>query len=124
MEERTRNSGCQLPPAEDEHLKGSISSSSSLQLDFAQNSNTMKESQGVLRNPRTSTSAMCKTEYEALVNHGSLKGIIMCRYRAKYALIFLFLALSGLMFLLRNILTLEVSVASIIFLGDITPPLP
>ncbi|XP_030218639.1 NXPE family member 3-like [Gadus morhua] len=50
---------------------------------------------------------MLKTEQEALVNHGGLKGIIMCRYRAKYALIFLLLATSGLMFLLRNILTLK-----------------
>ncbi|XP_059914084.1 NXPE family member 3-like [Gadus macrocephalus] len=49
---------------------------------------------------------MLKTEQEALVNHGGLKGIIMCRYRAKCALIFLLLATSGLMFLLRNILTL------------------
>ena len=57
---------------------------------------------------------MLNTEQEALVNHGGLKGIIMCRYRAKYALIFLLLATSGLMFLLRNILTLEVSVALVI----------
>ncbi|CAL8325645.1 unnamed protein product [Arctogadus glacialis] len=61
----------------------------------------------VLTNPRTAAATMLKTEHEALVNHGGLKGIIMCQYRAKYALIFLLLATSGLMFLLRNILTLE-----------------
>lgn len=32
----------------------------------------------------------------------------MCRNLSKYALIFLFLALSGLIFLLRNIQTVEV----------------
>ena len=54
---------------------------------------------------------MLKEEYEAVVNHGRLKGIMTHRYHTKYALIFLLLALSGLVFLLRNILTLEVSVA-------------
>lgn len=33
----------------------------------------------------------------------------MCRYLSKYAFIFLFLALSGLIFLLCNIHTVEVS---------------
>ena len=53
---------------------------------------------------------MLKAEYEAVVNHGRLKGIIMCGYPAKYALIFLLLALSVFSFLLCNIPTLEVSV--------------
>ncbi|CAL8255576.1 unnamed protein product [Gadus morhua 'NCC'] len=50
---------------------------------------------------------MLKAKYEALFNHGGLKRIIISRNRAKYALIFFLLATSGLMFLLRNILTLE-----------------
>ena len=67
-----------------------------------------------LTNPRTTTATMLKAEYEALFNHGGLKRIIISRNRAKYALIFFLLATSGLMFLLRNILTLEVSVALVI----------
>ena len=61
---------------------------------------------------------MLKAEYEAVANHRRLRGIIMGRFHTKYALIFLLLALAGLIFLLRNILTLEVSVASVIFVCD------
>ncbi|XP_059896348.1 NXPE family member 3-like [Gadus macrocephalus] len=50
---------------------------------------------------------MLKAEYEALANHGRPKGVIMCRNLSKYAPLFLLLALSGLIFLLRNIHTLE-----------------
>ncbi|CAL8298722.1 unnamed protein product [Lota lota] len=50
---------------------------------------------------------MLTAEYEAVANHERPKGVIISRHLSKYALIFLFLALSGLFFLLRNILTLE-----------------
>ena len=56
---------------------------------------------------------MLKAEYEALANHGRPKGVIMCRNLSKYAPLFLLLALSGLIFLLRNIHTLEVSVVCV-----------
>ena len=66
-----------------------------------------------VNNTSTTPATMLTTETEAVADHGRLRGI-MGRYRSKYALIFPLLALSGLMFLLRNILTLEVSVAPVI----------
>ncbi|XP_071775808.1 NXPE family member 3 isoform X2 [Centroberyx gerrardi] len=50
---------------------------------------------------------MVTAECEVGPDHGRQKGVTMCRNLSKYAPIFLLLALSGLIFLLRNIHTLE-----------------
>ncbi|KAM3861700.1 NXPE family member 3 [Diretmus argenteus] len=50
---------------------------------------------------------MVTAECEIGPDHGRQKGVTMCRNLSKYAPIFLLLALSGLIFLLRNIQTLE-----------------
>ena len=57
---------------------------------------------------------MLTDKHEAAANPGQPKGDPVCRRLSSRALIFLLLTLSGLSFLLRNILTLEVSVALVI----------
>jgi len=49
-------------------------------------------------------------EYVTVGGHGRPRGVVVCRHLSKYAPIFLLLALFGLIFLLRNIHTLEVSI--------------
>ncbi|CAL8339110.1 unnamed protein product [Arctogadus glacialis] len=57
---------------------------------------------------------MMTEEHEAAANPGRPKGVPVCRRLSRSAVIFLLLALSGLIFLWRKILTLEVSVALVI----------
>ena len=57
---------------------------------------------------------MLTDKQEAAANPGQPKGDPVSRLLSRRALIFFLLALSGLIFLLRNILTLEVSVALVI----------
>ena len=56
------------------------------------------------------TIVMATAETEMGLDPGKARGSNMCRSLSKYAPVFLVLALSGLIFLLRNIHTLEVSV--------------
>ena len=57
---------------------------------------------------------MLTDKHEAACNPGQPKGEPVRPRLSRLALIFFLLALSGLSFLLRNILTLEVSVALVI----------
>lgn len=52
--------------------------------------------------------AVVTAQSETGPDHVGQKEVTMCRNLSKYAFIFLFLALSGLIFLLRNIHTVEV----------------
>ena len=64
-----------------------------------------------LTNPTTTTTTMSTEEHDAAANHGRPEGVLACGRLSRCALIFPLLALSGLIFLLRNVLILEVSFA-------------
>ncbi|KAG7275924.1 hypothetical protein CRUP_011374 [Coryphaenoides rupestris] len=65
---------------------------------------------------------MLAAEYVTVGGHGRPRGVVVCRHLSKYAPIFLLLALFGLIFLLRNIHTLENSLHTA-FAQEDPPPL-
>ena len=57
---------------------------------------------------------MLTEEHEAAANHGRPEGLLVCGRLSRCVLVFLLLTVCGLIFLLRNVLTLEVSFALVI----------
>ncbi|CAL8337465.1 unnamed protein product [Gadus morhua 'NCC'] len=60
-----------------------------------------------LGDSNTASTSMVTVEYDAVSYHALPKGLINSRHRFKYVLVFLFLAVSVFIFLLRDIVTLE-----------------
>ncbi|CAL8261002.1 unnamed protein product, partial [Boreogadus saida] len=61
-----------------------------------------------LGDSNTASTSMVTVEYDAVAYHALPKGLINSRHRFKYVLV-LFLAVSVFFFLLRDIVTLEIS---------------